>query len=122
MKKILFVDDAPEMRKLLEATFGGEEYQLLVAEDGLEAVETSLREKPDVIIMDIEMPRLNGIEATRRIKANPDTAASRIIVVSGARPDTSVERCVAAGAEAYLAKPYSPLELIDIVEKIPGRT
>ncbi|HUI91025.1 MAG TPA: response regulator [Chitinivibrionales bacterium] len=120
MKKILFVDDAPDMRKLLEATFGDEEYEILEAEDGEQAVAMSLREKPDVIIMDIEMPRLNGIEATQRIKANPDTAASRIIVVSGSRRDKSVERCVAAGAEAYLSKPYSPLELLDRVERGPG--
>ena len=120
MKKILFVDDAVEMRQLLEATFGSKEYQIFEAEDGIQAVEISLREKPDIIIMDIEMPGLNGIEATQRIKANPETAVSRIIIVSGSRRDRSVEKCLEAGAEAYISKPYSPLELIDKVENGAG--
>ncbi|MBD3315823.1 MAG: response regulator [Chitinivibrionales bacterium] len=121
MKKILIADDAAEIRRLLSATLDPDEYRVIEAHDGLEAVRQCGRHKPDAVIMDIRMPgRLNGIEATRMIKESVETCNCRIVVLSGLGNEQYVAEALAAGASAYLTKPFSPLELLCKIEELLG--
>jgi CheY-like chemotaxis protein len=121
MKKILIVDDDPGIRKLVDATLRTKEYQIFQAESGEKAIKITRAEKPDLIIMDIMMPGgIDGFEATRIIKAAPETKDSVILILSGAGQDAEKEKELAADVEDYFTKPFSPLELIKKVEEVIG--
>jgi two-component system phosphate regulon response regulator PhoB len=121
MKKVLIVDDQPEVRELVEVTLRLENYELLQAKNGLEAVQLAKVEKPDLIIMDVMMPgEIDGLEATRRIKNNPETDGCRIIMLTAKGQETDKDKGFEAGADEYFTKPFSPLELIKKVENVLG--
>jgi len=121
MKKILIVDDQMEIRRLVEMTLRVEDYQVLQAESGEEAIEIVKTEKPDLIIMDIMMPRgIDGLEATRILKNDPETKDSAIIMLTAKGQEADREKGFEAGADDYFSKPFSPLELIKKVEEILG--
>ena len=118
MKKILIVDDHVEIRRLVEITLRVENYQILQAESGEEAIKIVGAEKPDLIIMDIMMPgKIDGIEATRILKNDPETKACTIIILTSKGDEDDIEMGLAAGAEDYFIKPFSPLDLINKVEE-----
>ena len=121
MKKILIVDDQPEVRKLVEVTLSVEDYQILQAESGEEAIEIVKAKKPDLIIMDITMPGgMDGLEATRILKNDPETKDCTIIMLTAKGQESEREDGLAAGADDYFVKPFSPLELIQKVEEVLG--
>jgi two-component system phosphate regulon response regulator PhoB len=121
MKKILIVDDHKEIRRLVEITLRGEDYQILQAENGEKAIEIEKAEKPDLIIMDVMMPgKIDGIEATRILKNNPESKGCIIIMLTSKGQKEDIEKGFAAGADDYFVKPFSPLELIRKVEEIIG--
>ncbi len=121
MKKILIVDDLIEIRELIATTLRTEDYQILEAKAGQEAIVITKAEKPDLIIMDIMMPGgMDGLEATHIIKNDPDTKNCKIIVLSGKGQEIDKEKGAEAGADDYFIKPFSPLELIKKVEEILG--
>jgi len=118
MKKILIVDDSTEIRQLVRATLETDEWNVIEAQDGAEALQVCSKLKPDVVVMDIHMPgALNGIKATRMIKASPDTANCHVIILSGVGGNKELEAAREAGAIGFLKKPFSPLELIEKVEQ-----
>ena len=118
MKKILIVDDQLEVRELVEVTLRTEDYQILKAENGAQAVEVARAEKPDLILMDIMMPGgMDGLEATRIIKENPETKDCVIIMLTAKGQQADRRKGLEAGATEYFSKPFSPLELIRTVEK-----
>jgi CheY-like chemotaxis protein len=115
------VDDQEEIRRLVEITLSVEDYQILQAESGEEAIDIVKVEKPDLIIMDIMMPGgMDGLEATRILKNDPETKACPIIMLTGKGQQREREDGLATGADDYFAKPFSPLELIRKVEKVLG--
>lgn len=119
MKKILIVDDQKEVRELVEITLRAEGYQIFQAKNGRDAIDTVNAHKPDVVIMDIMMPgELDGLEATRILKRNPDTKSVKIIMLTAKGQSTDFEKGFAAGADGYFTKPFSPLDLIKRVEEI----
>jgi two-component system phosphate regulon response regulator PhoB len=121
MKKVLIVDDEPEIRKIVEMTLSSDDYQILQAESGEEAIEVARAKKPDLIIMDIMMPRgIDGFEATRILKNEPETRGSTIIILTGRAQDDELEEGLKAGAEGYFTKPFSPLQLMKKVEEVLG--
>lgn len=121
MKKILIVDDHEEIRKLVEITLRVEDYQILQAKNGEEAIEIVKAEKPDLIIMDIVMPgNIDGVEATRILKNDPETKTCTIIMLTSKSDKEDIERGMDAGANDYFTKPFSPLELIKKVEEVLG--
>jgi len=121
MKKILIVDDQMEVRRLVEMTLRVEDYQVLQAESGEEAIEIVKTEKPDLIIMDIMMPGgIDGHEATRILKNDPETKDSTIIMLTAKGQEADREKGFEAGADDYFIKPFSPLELIKKVEEVLG--
>ncbi|HXV82965.1 MAG TPA: response regulator, partial [Candidatus Binatia bacterium] len=101
------------VRQLLARTT----YKLIEAEDGELGVATALRELPDLILMDIQLPKLSGLEATRKLRADPKTAAIPIIVITSFALSGDDQKAKDAGASAYLAKPYSPRELLQMIRK-----
>jgi CheY-like chemotaxis protein len=121
MKKILIVDDQSEVRRLVEITLSVENYQIIQAESGEKAIEMAREEKPDLIIMDIMMPgKIDGLEATQILKNDPETKACPIIMLTAKGQQREREDGLAAGADDYFSKPFSPLELIQKVEEVLG--
>ena len=90
-------------------------YRLLAATDGEQGVATAIDAQPDLILMDIQLPRVSGLEATRRLRQEPTTAHIPIIVVTSFALSGDDQKATAAGASAYLAKPYSPRELLALI-------
>jgi len=121
MKKILIVDDSKEIRKLVKTTLEMGEYTVLEAQNGIKAVEMAKCYKPDVIIMDLMMPGIDGIEATRIISHDPETKDCHIIILTGSE-ERNRAKVLAAGADDFFCKPFSPLDLIAKVDRILGNT
>lgn len=121
MKKILVVDDQVEIRELVEVTLRVEDYEILQAKSGEEAIEIAKSEKPDLIIMDIMMPGgMDGYEATKTLKSNPDTKDISIVILTAKGQQTDKEKGIEVGANDYFVKPFSPLDLISKVEEVLG--
>jgi CheY-like chemotaxis protein len=119
MKKILIVDDNTEIRELMKATLGSDDYCVLEASTGKEACTVAKNEHPDIVIMDVVMPGdMDGFEATRLIKSDPDTSQCHVIILTGMRKKIRREGNEPCGVDSYFAKPFSPLSLIEKVEQI----
>ena len=118
-RAVLIVDDDPFIRKLIVTTLEGvSTFQLHQASDGEEAVEAARREAPRLVFLDIDMPRLDGIEACRRMRADPAMAGARIVMLTASADDSARERAAAAGADRFLTKPFSPLDLLRLVDDL----
>jgi CheY-like chemotaxis protein len=121
MKTILVVDDSKEIRQLVRATLETDDYKVVEAEDGTEALQMCSELKPELVIMDVKMPgTVDGIKATRIIKGSKDTAGCQVIMLSGVGGTRQVNEAIEAGAADFLKKPFSPLELIEKVEQALG--
>ncbi len=113
---ILLVDDNPAVIKLLSDYLEVKSYQVITAYNGLQAIEKSKEEHPDLILMDIQMPNMDGLEATRRIRADADIATIPIVALTALAMPGNRERCLKAGMNDYLSKPVSFQELIAAIE------
>jgi two-component system cell cycle response regulator DivK len=111
-KRILVVEDQEDNRQILRDLLANAGYEMIEAEDGEQALVRVAADKPDLILMDIQLPLLDGYEATRRIKADPALKHIPIIVVTSYALSGDEEKAKAAGCEAYVAKPYSPRALL----------
>ena len=121
MKKVLIVDDDPFIRKLIATTLEDVAgFELLQASDGAEAVDTAAREKPELVFLDIDMPRLDGIEACAKIRAQPETENATIVMLTATSRTNNEQRAEDAGADLFLTKPFSPLDLLRLVDEIGG--
>ena len=118
MKKILIAEDERDIRDLISFTLRFAGYDVIAVNDGLEAVELVPQEVPDLILMDVRMPRMTGYEACKRIKANEETAHIPVVFLSAKGQDTEVKEGLEAGAVEYLLKPFAPNELIDRVKAL----
>ncbi len=119
-KKILLVEDNEFNRKIVRDLLVRQPYDLTEAHDGEAGVAAARREKPDLIIMDVQLPKISGLDATRQIRAQPETAKIPIIVVTSFALSGDDKKAMDAGASAYLAKPYSPRQLLDAIRKMLG--
>ena len=117
-KTVLYVEDNEYNLKIVRQLLGRTSYRLIEAMDGQLGVETALRELPDLILMDIQLPKLSGLDATRTLRADPKTAAIPIIVITSFALSGDDQKAKDAGASAYLAKPYSPRELLQMIRKL----
>jgi two-component system, cell cycle response regulator DivK len=111
-KRILVVEDHEDNRQILRDLLASAGYEMLEAENGEDGVAAATAEQPDLILMDIQLPILDGYEATRRIKANPALNTIPIIVVTSYALSGDEEKARIAGCDAYVAKPYSPRQLL----------
>ncbi len=118
-RAVLIVDDDPFIRKLIVTTLEGvSSFQLHEARDGEEAVQTALRESPRLVFLDIDMPRLDGIEACRQMRAEPAMIGAKIVMLTATLEDSARHRAHEAGADFFLTKPFSPLELLRLVAEL----
>jgi len=114
-EKILIVEDNPRNMRLLEMTLRARGYTLLTANDGAEALDMAVRERPDFIIMDIELPKVNGLAVTRKLRENPEFRHVPIIAITAYAMKGDRERIIKAGCDAYLPKPINTRELPGII-------
>jgi two-component system cell cycle response regulator DivK len=117
-KTILYVEDNEFNRKIVRDLLRRTSYRLIEATDGEEGVAAALQEAPNLILMDIQLPKISGLDATRRLRADPRTAHTPIIAITSYALSGDEQRALDAGASAYLAKPYSPRELLDLIRKL----
>jgi len=112
MALILIADDSPTEIFVIKKMLEKHNHQIITAEDGVQAVEITLNKKPDLIIMDVVMPNLNGFQATRRLSKDPETQNIPIIIVSSKNQETDKLWGFRQGAKGYLGKPVSEDELL----------
>lgn len=117
--RVLVVDDNKVIRQLIRVNLELEGFEVVTAADGAECMDVVRRTRPDVVTLDVVMPRLDGIAAATRLRADPTTRDVRIAVVS-ACSQAEVERGVAAGVDAFLGKPFEPGELVAVVRRLVG--
>jgi two-component system chemotaxis response regulator CheY len=117
-KKMLTVDDSQSVRKLVKFTLKAKGFQVSSACDGLEALDLLKQEEFDAIILDINMPRMNGLEFLKQIKANDQYASIPVIMLTTEGQDDDKDKAVALGATAYMVKPFKPTQLLTLLEKI----
>ena len=118
-RAVLIVDDDPFIRKLIVTTLEGvSTFALHEARDGEEAVQTARREAPRLVFLDIDMPRLDGIEACRQMRADPAMSGAKIVMLTATVEESARSRAHEAGADFFLTKPFSPLELLRLVAEL----
>ena len=115
---ILYVEDNELNRKLVRDLLRRTSYRLIEAPDGEAGVQMALAERPGLILMDVQLPKLSGVEATRRLRADPATAATPIIAITSFALSGDDQRARDAGASAYLPKPFSPFTLLGMIRKL----
>jgi CheY-like chemotaxis protein len=116
---VLVVDDDPFIRKLIATTLEDvAEFELHEAADGLEALEVAERERPTLVFLDVDMPRLDGIAACRQLRENPATSETTIVMLTAAHGDNVERSAEEAGADLFLTKPFSPLDLLRLVDRL----
>ena len=119
-KCILVVEDQEDNRQILRDLLGSAGFQLIEAENGEEALKALARQRPDLILMDIQLPIMDGYEATRRIRANGDLKSIPIIAVTSYALAGDDAKALAAGCNGYVTKPYSPKKLLAKVKEYLG--
>lgn len=113
---ILIVEDQPDLRKLLRVTMSLGDVEIHEAENGQAALNMARALHPDVMLLDVMMPGgLDGFQVCSRIKSDPDMKNTRVVILTARAQATDIDAAQKAGADAYLSKPFSPLELIDLV-------
>lgn len=117
-KKILLADDEEDIKIVLRMFLESRGYEVCTAYDGLDAIDQARNEKPDVILLDIMMPLLDGFEVCRQLKADPETKDTPIIMLSAASHAESVQKGLNAGAVDYLIKPFEPEKLDQLLTKL----
>lgn len=112
MPTILVVDDEPTIRILIRAALEGTGYRVLEAADGTSALQMACSQRPDLILLDIALPHLSGLEVCRRLKEDPATAATPILLLTGFVQEAERQAAEEVGAQAFIAKPFSPATLV----------
>jgi two-component system cell cycle response regulator DivK len=116
-KTILHVEDNEFNLKIVRQLLSRTSYRLIEAINGEEGVATAQHELPDLILMDIQLPKLSGLDATRQLRADPRTANIPIIVITSFALSGDSEKAKEAGASAYVTKPYSPRQMLELIRK-----
>ena len=122
MTTILVVDDEPSIVDLVRFTLEDADVRVVEASDGAEALVLARRIKPDLILLDVQMPRLDGLEVCRQLRREPAFASAPIILLTAAGQEADRARGLGAGADEYLTKPFSPLALLALVEALVSET
>ena len=119
MPSVLIVDDDPSIRKLVATTLEDVAgFELVEAADGDEALELAREEAPAIVLLDIDMPGIDGFEACRRLRAQPQTADATVVMLTAAADEEAERAAEEAGADLFITKPFSPLELLRLVDDL----
>jgi CheY-like chemotaxis protein len=118
MSKILVAEDERDIRDLLAFTLRFAGHEVVLANNGEEAVETAIQTNPDLILMDVRMPRMTGYEACKVMKANPDLKDIPVVFLTARGQESEIQQGLEVGAEEYLLKPFAPDQLTTRVKAI----
>lgn len=119
LKQVLVADDDEDMMRLLEVTLqSSDRYVLLVAREGQEALRIAREKKPNVIFLDVMMPRMDGFEVCRALKQDPATKHIKIIMLTALAQDRDQQKAAELGADGYMTKPFSPIKLMDRLDQL----
>jgi len=118
LKKILAVDDERHIVRLVQVNLQKEGFEVATASNGREALEKVAADKPDLVVLDVMMPEMDGFEALKKLKEDPETAGIPVIMLTAKAQDADVFRGWQSGADLYLTKPFNPQELITFVKRI----
>lgn len=121
-KSILVVEDTRDNRQILKDLLSAAGYTMIEAEDGESGVALAAEIMPDLILMDVQLPMIDGYEATRRIRANPDTRRIPIIAVTSYAISGEEAKAAAAGCDGYVSKPFSPRKVLATVRDILAKS
>ncbi len=119
--KILVVDDEPTIVRLMEFILARQGHEMLVAVNGEEALQKVRAARPDLVLLDIMMPRIDGYAVARAVRADPATAALPIIMLSAKAQEEDIRKGVEIGVDEYITKPFSPEHLVQVVAAYLGR-
>ncbi|MBI4241035.1 MAG: response regulator [Candidatus Rokubacteria bacterium] len=123
MATVLVVDDEQPIVDLVRFTLEDEQVQVVEAADGVQALEVARAHRPDLVFLDVQMPRLDGLEVCRLLRREPGLEHTRIVMLTAASQEADRARGLEAGADEYLTKPFSPLKLLLLVQALlPGVT
>ncbi len=112
-RRVLLADDDPGLRRLIGATLGNQDFDLLQATDGEEALQIARQQRPELVLLDVNMPKLDGFEVCRHLKSEPETASIKVVMLTARGADTDRARGREAGADDYFIKPFSPVQLLN---------
>lgn len=115
---VLICDDEEVLRDLVRATLDDGAYRVIEAEDGDQSLELAREVRPDLIVLDMMMPGRSGLDVLREVRSDPELAATPVVMLTARARVSDRDAALAAGADRYLAKPFSPLELISVVEEL----
>jgi DNA-binding response OmpR family regulator len=118
MKKILIVDDEPNIVMTLEYTFKKSNYEVFIARDGQEALDILKTNYPDVIILDIMMPMVDGFATLEQIRKDDNLQHTKVMFLSAKNKESAIEKGLALGADAYMTKPFSIKKVVEKVEEL----
>jgi len=116
-RTVLIADDESSIRLLVHATIESDDYTVVEASDGAQAWALAQELKPSLVLLDVQMPGQSGLEVLRSIKADPDLKSTRVILLTSKAQERDIEVGLIAGADFYLTKPFSPLDLLTRVEE-----
>ncbi|MBW3657145.1 MAG: response regulator [Actinobacteria bacterium] len=119
--KVLAVDDDPVIQRLLQVNLEMEGYEVALAGDGVEALEQARAFRPDLVLLDIMMPRKNGWQVLAELKEDEDLKHVPVVFLSARAQDDDLQRGTELGAEAYITKPFDPIDLLDLVAELTKR-
>jgi CheY-like chemotaxis protein len=117
LRTVVIADDEPSMRLLVHATIESDDYTVVEAVDGTQAWAMIQEHKPSLVLLDVQMPGMSGLEVLQLIKGEPSLAATRVILLTAKAQESDIEAGLIAGADFYLTKPFSPLDLLTRVEE-----
>ena len=115
---VLVVDDDPVIQKLLRVNFEMEGYTVLIAGDGVEGLHRARSEHPDIVVLDVMMPKLSGLDVARALKSDPATASIPVLLLSAKAQEGDLRAGDQSGADGYLTKPFDPLHLLQRVDEL----
>ena len=121
MRKLLIADDESGIRSLVRMTLERDSYQILEASDGVEAIAMAREYHPEVVLLDVMMPGLSGFDVCRALKDDPTTAAATVVLLTAKAQESDRAEGIAAGADDYFTKPFSPIALLRKVDEVYGR-
>ena len=115
---VLIVDDDPVIQRLLRVNFEMEGYEVIVGVDGIDGLEKARAEHPDIVVLDIMMPRMSGLDVAKALKADPETASIPVVLLSAKAQEADLRAGDESGADDYLTKPFDPFQLLQRVEQL----
>jgi CheY-like chemotaxis protein len=119
---VLVVDDDPVIQRLLKVNFEMEGYNVVIASDGVEGLERARSERPDIIVLDVMMPKLSGLDVAKALKSDPETSSIPVLLLSAKAQEADLRAGDQTGADGYLTKPFDPLHLLQRVEDLIAGT